>query len=1142
MRILVWNALWPSQGNPVFFVNCFEKHLVRQANTLVSMGHAVDVVLPEQLRGGASLMHSGIRVIEFGISEVLVALGGFRDPSRELYTIPDCSLSGQCVDLLKGRLADRYDVILLWETPVPFLERLFPEAVIVHQMPGAFSRAPYPHTVVFDPAGLYRRGLLYRDASKIVSASPNGIGRDFSDKLRAAITRCSPPSLKDILTTHDHASLTLAPLQISSHYSYAAETGYASQIEFLVDVLSTRGEREGVVSTQYVTRHASDAPLSDDTVAFLRARWPNLIFSREFDRIGSVSQYILPYVDKIATCNSSLGLQAFAWGLDVEVFGNTFLAPFSSDAIAKTTTSVAVGQEATLDFILQRHQPLADMIMRDGRFITSLLEELIAIKKAGKPLDANSIPAFSDIDPQYFDKLLRAFREKEVLKSPGLGNVEVAKFANLCMDPSIKVVSIDVFDTLLNRPIETPVDIYALIEAEAVKRHGTRFEGFARFRVAAEHGAREAMGEIEITLADIYDVLSRQWQLTKVSREIICALELEIERRLSAVRPQGRALFDAAVKSGRPVILVSDMYHSNEFIKTLLDDAGIKGYIKLYVSSSCGVTKKGGGLFDLVLTDLALAPHELLHVGDNKIGDDAVPAAKGIKTHRILRAVDRMRGNPLLKACFHPHDGAGQISRSVIAGTLAAGLFDEPVGQREKDSLFADSPFRLGFAALGPLAVGFCSWLHNTASSRDVSRLYFLSREGKLLRQIYQTLYGDAAIAHDYLFASRRATRVAGLKSRDDVSAVATQPFQSGVTLAALVEGRFGLEFLDVFGEVAQAHGFTDADAALDATQSCRTRFAQLCMSLADHILAKAADERTAYMSYLGQMGLGNERRPGVVDVGWKANIQGALGSLAFRSLDGFYFATLQGAERWRYSGHRLHSYIAEFAAVPHEAPILRNRHIIEFLFCSSDRSLLHIRQNGASFEPVMRTERGHAARRLFIDEAHRGAVAFASTLRKRFGPHLDAVCIDARYASRILDSYLTDPTPHDARLLADATFQDEFGGVSAKQLIANDRSSSIWMAGFDSLKEADKVSRQKKEKDKSLVKAIVSPPRSASLLLDQKQDSNSPFVLLVEKFFVSRLSSPKKREKYKRDRKAFFLDSKSRLMRRWYDLVAKGD
>ncbi|XBY08251.1 hypothetical protein ABR759_00865 [Escherichia coli] len=78
--------------------------------------------------------------------------------------------------------------------------------------------------------------------------------------------------------------------------------------------------------------------------------------------------------------------------------------------------------------------------------------------------------------------------------------------------------------------------------------------------------------------------------------------------------------------------------------------------------------------------------------------------------------------------------GQNELSRTVLAGLTAAKLFDTENPNLEKKTHFQGQPFNLGYAGLGPLILGYMLWLGRNAKKDNISKLYFLAREGWLLK------------------------------------------------------------------------------------------------------------------------------------------------------------------------------------------------------------------------------------------------------------------------------------------------------------------------------------------------------------------------------------------------------------------------
>ncbi len=387
MKVLFWVPPWAAHGDPVFYRNCLKKHLAPQANLLASSGWLVDFVLPEFLKSERDSLDHSVNPIEFGIQDQITAFGSLSDPSAELYLNGKGKTHDKAVAHLSAMLADKYEVILLWESPVPFLELMYPEALIVHQMPGAFSRAPYPHTVIFDPIGLYKQGSLYLHAEEIQNFSPKiehlAITREFVNRARNAINTLQPFEKKSLNEEGKFEHLVLLPLQVSAHYAFQADTKYRNQTEFLLDVLSKVNPQTGVVVTQYRTPRVSDTVLNKDIFPILKKTYPNLVYLEEFDRISSVSQYLLPLVDELITCSSSVGLQALAWPRKLTVHEPTFLQPLATPFASAESHDEFERSVRILSFILNHNQPLASSVVSDPRFLTKLLLEMLKRKRAG---------------------------------------------------------------------------------------------------------------------------------------------------------------------------------------------------------------------------------------------------------------------------------------------------------------------------------------------------------------------------------------------------------------------------------------------------------------------------------------------------------------------------------------------------------------------------------------------------------------------------------------------------------------------------------------------------------------------------------------------------------------------------------------
>lgn len=420
-----------------------------------------------------------------------------------------------------------------------------------------------------------------------------------------------------------------------------------------------------------------------------------------------------------------------------------------------------------------------------------------------------------------------------------------------------------------------------------------------------------------------------------------------------------------------------------------------------------------------------------------------------------------------------------------------------------------------------------------------ISRLFFLSREGWILREIFNTLNLDPnrRISSAYLLGSRRAIRLASLHIKGDVLALAAHPYRSGVLLGDLLQSRFDLASSDVDERVLLKVGYSHLQEPLTADPAGRVQFTALCGLLADQILVNASEERAAYLQYLGQAGLLDEACPGIVDIGWRANMQGALGMLIGRPLRGYYYATLQGTEAWRSKGHAIWAYAGEMVAAGHPSAAVTNRRLIEYLTCHVDPSLLKFEHRDGSVIPRFRTEQDHGVRRLFIEQVHQGAIRFARDLHEQLGEMSEELWIDPFLGERVFASFALNPHPVDAAMLKGHHFEDALGGIESEYIIhpqqRHAHGKSVWKAGAKSLYAIDE-----KQANSPVVLSAEEGPNIPPATLPgtaQRPNAANLWIRRMEAWIVRRAVNDKKFRKYERSREEFFVDSKNRLARAWF-------
>ncbi|HEI2392940.1 TPA: hydrolase, partial [Escherichia coli] len=492
------------------------------------------------------------------------------------------------------------------------------------------------------------------------------------------------------------------------------------------------------------------------------------------------------------------------------------------------------------------------------------------------------------------------------------------------------------------------------------------------------------------------------------------------------------------------------------------------------------------------------------------------PKARGIKTYRLIRSIDRLRSSEVYSKIYPEKIGNNELSRSLLAGLTAQKIFDSEIDPGAKKSHFYGDPVNLGYAGIGPFVSAFMLWLGRKAKQDNISHLYFLSREGWLLKQVYDVIHKDDkdVPSTTYLYASRRATRVASLRTLSDVISLSSHPYQGNITVGTLLEDRFGINVTKITQEQWEEAGFIGPEDKLTTDIVERKKLLNLCTIISDIILTHAKNERKSYLNYVNSTGLSTEKKPAIVDIGWRANMQGALSSLINKPLDGYYYATLQGTEIWFDKGLKCNGFMGDLLSANHPSYVVQNRPLIEYLICHTEPSLITISDDDG-FKPIFRPESSIGHRRILLELVHQGAIQFATDMMNNFRDSIDQIWIDPFLAERTLSSFLQTPDFTDAQLFIGHTFEDALAGVKRKYIISpTDKDfskDSVWRQGAAVLYSKKAVANKSSKPSPQLKESVKTPTNITS-----KETIKYNWKRAVEAKIIKSLVSQKKFLKYK--------------------------
>lgn len=308
-----------------------------------------------------------------------------------------------------------------------------------------------------------------------------------------------------------------------------------------------------------------------------------------------------------------------------------------------------------------------------------------------------------------------------------------------------KIISFDIFDTLLVRPFLEPKNVF-----DFLSKHLQEPE-FAYKRSVAEDELR-IEGNYFPTYDDIYKHLPTNFNYIK-------EIERQFEIDTLFANPFVKKIYNYAKELDKRIIIVSDMYFDEATLKTILTKNGYDKYEKIYISAYKKKCKYDGSIFPDIVEDCNVKTSDILHIGDNKIADYISPQKFGIKAFRIKAPRDNFLQNHkfLKKFCNQNKDN---LTVGIILGLIIKNML------LKKQNL--NYWYNFGYFWGGPFCYGLSEFIIESMKSIGLNELICVARDGYSIEKIVNLL--DKSLKTYYVYASRSINLMINLDCSTELS------------------------------------------------------------------------------------------------------------------------------------------------------------------------------------------------------------------------------------------------------------------------------------------------------------------------------------------------------------------------------------
>lgn len=414
------------------------------------------------------------------------------------------------------------------------------------------------------------------------------------------------------------------------------------------------------------------------------------------------------------------------------------------------------------------------------------------------------------------------------------------------------IISFDIFDTLILRPFRSPGDLFALIGGR-LNFSGFN-ETFTNIRKNSEKEAREYArsmeGNGEITIVQIYEMIAKS---TDISVEQGIETEFQTELDYCFANPYMLQVFKILKAQGKKIIIASDMYFPEKYLKKILEKNGYTGYDKLYVSCDYKACKGTGELYQVILRDNPdVSPEKIVQVGDNYRSDIRMAQQKGLSAihyRNVHEAGNRYRAEGM----------------SPIIGAFYGGIVNTHLYNGVKHYPFY---YEYGFTYMGLYIYGMCKWIHDKAVKEGIDKIIFLSRDGYIYQKVFHMFYSD--LEHDYLLWSRSAAMRYSVSKRNyeefvrryvDYRINYNNKDGVSVTVGDLLEN------LDIKELCAKLYQYELTITDIISFQN-KDNIRNFLWGYKDYILSKY-EQGYSYLYSDIKRAVGNSKKIAIVDIGW---------------------------------------------------------------------------------------------------------------------------------------------------------------------------------------------------------------------------------------------------------------------------------
>ncbi len=429
-----------------------------------------------------------------------------------------------------------------------------------------------------------------------------------------------------------------------------------------------------------------------------------------------------------------------------------------------------------------------------------------------------------------------------------------------------KVISFDIFDTLISRVVYNPDDIFYLIEEQL------NIPNFIEKRKKAENYAREQLKK-DVNLDEIYHAYT---ELYGEKSQEIKDLEINLELELCIPRKDMLDIYNKLKADNKKIILTSDMYLPKKVIIKMLAKCGYKDFDTLYLSNELNKRKDTQEIWPYLIQKYG---KNIVHVGDNIQSDYINPQNFGIKALKIDSPRESFSKTEMFNY-VQEFINNKNVSDSLYLGFFVNKIvFNSPFTTLKIDTIEDFSYVFHGFI--------INSFLEYICTNNKNEEILFLAREGYNLQKLYKYYCQKndlPEIDNKYFLASRKSTMTAIIKNVNELEKILDNDYQGTIK--------------DYFSQILDIdYNGENFDIKLPDQKE---KILPIIKNYSKVILPKYKIEKENYLNYIQKtVGEIKNNKVSIVDLGYSGTIQKQLSEMTKKEFTGYYLVNSSKVKKY---------------------------------------------------------------------------------------------------------------------------------------------------------------------------------------------------------------------------------------------------